>query len=159
MNSLTLDGDGKAEGSSGVGVARDGVDAVVVGVDREDSLFGKAIGKVRESRFVMRDEEDVGRQCRFVDRGGAVVSSGKGIMLPSRLLCLSLLRARAGPGVATVGIVVVRGVDDDGGGSGVGAKVEVVAAQMVLLMTEGSIGTRSAADERRRISECEAIPR
>lgn len=51
---------------------------------------------------------------------------------------------------------VARGVDD--AGSGAGVNVDVVA-QMALLRMEGSIGARSAAEERRRISECEAMSR
>lgn len=73
-------------------------------------------------------------------------------MLPSRLLCLLLLPVRVWTGVV---VSVVRGVDD---GSGAGTNVDVVAHR-VLLRIEGSIGARSAADERRRISECEAMSR
>lgn len=166
INSFTLEGDGKAECCCGVGGIDDGVADVVDGVGREGSLVGRAIGRVRESLFGIRDEESV-RECRFVDGEGAILSVGNGgggMVLPSRLLCLLILPVWDGVamgvamGVAVeVAVVVVRGVDDSAG-SGAGANVDV-AAQTALPMTEGSIGARSAADERRRISECEAISR
>lgn len=60
INSFTLEGDGKAECSCGVGgIDDDGVDAVAVGVGRDDSLVGRAIGKVSESLFGIRVAESV----------------------------------------------------------------------------------------------------
>jgi hypothetical protein len=77
------------------------VDGVDVGVGREESLVGRAIGigRVSESLLGMREEEAV-RECRFVDESGVVVtlsagSGGGGMTLLSRLLCLLVLLVRA----------------------------------------------------------------
>lgn len=161
MNSFTLEGDGRAEWSCGVGGTEDGVDAVAAGVGLEGSLVGRAIGRVSDSLFGMRLVDSV-RECRLGEDGAAMLptgSGGGGMLLLSRLRCLLALLVRGGPGVVEArAFAAVRG-DDDDAGSGAEAKVEVVAAPMVLLRTEASIGVRSAADERRRISECEAMAR
>lgn len=136
MNSFVPDGVFGAGLSIGVGGTED--ETAEVGVGRDGSLVGRAIGRVRDKRFALRDAVEVERDLR-VGELGADGSGGGGI-------------------IASASTPVLRGTLDVSivGSSWATPGVECSEVESVVVVASGplrgSTGARSAAEEQRRRS-------
>lgn len=137
MNSLVPLGVFRAGLSIGVGGIED--DTADVGVGREGSLVGRAIGSVSESRFALRDAVEVERDWRVGEAASAPEGSGGGGMAS---MSPPLLRR-----VVSIPIAV---------SSWAIAGMECSVVESVVVVASGSVrgstGARSAAEEQRRRS-------
>jgi hypothetical protein len=122
-----------------IGVGGIEEDTAEVGVGREGSLVGGAIGKVRESRFAFRDAVEVERDLRVGELASTPVPVGNG---GGGIASVSP-PALNGPDSSAIMVVswAMTGVECSGEGS-----VVVVASGSA----RGSTGARSAAEEQRR---------
>ena len=120
----------------------DGTDGMVAAREgRDGSLVGGAMGSVSERRFAVRGMADADLECLEIraEENPSVAGGGGGGGIASLSLFSLLAGSRFWMSPR----------------SGPEAEEVVVAARA----TDGSNGARSAADERRRISWCEAMSR